>query len=78
MTQSISNTFRITAAEQALERHNHCFNRVESAEEAGSFGATEEDAEDLLISLSLWASVNGFCLRVPKPVYACEEGGEHV
>jgi hypothetical protein len=75
MTQSISNTFRITAAEQAIERHNHCFNRVESAEEAGSFGATEDDATDLLASLALWAQVNGYLLRIPKPVYAGEEGG---
>jgi len=75
MTQSISNAFRITAAEQAIERHNHCFNRVESAEEVGSFGATEEDATDLLKSLALWAEVNGFCLRLQKAVYS-EAGGD--
>jgi hypothetical protein len=69
MTQSISNAYRIAAAESAIERHNRCFNiHPEGC-------CTEQDAIELLQSLALWAEVNGICLRLQKAVYA-EAGGD--
>jgi hypothetical protein len=76
MIQSISNAFRIGAAEQAIERHNNCFNRDESGMQ---HGCTAQDAADLLISMSHWAEVNGLCMRIkPVHVFSTEEtdGGE--
>ena len=61
MSQTISNAYRIAAAESAIERHNCCFN----IDREGC--CTEQDAAELLQSLALWAEVNGYCLRIPRP-----------
>jgi hypothetical protein len=71
MTQSISNAYRIAAAEAAICDHNQSLGR-----DILRTGCTEEDATDLLCSLALWAECNGIALRLQKAIYAGgEEGG---
>ena len=48
------------------------YNHALSREDEESTCATEEDAAELLASLALWAEVNGYCLKIPKPAYAEE------
>jgi len=71
MIQSISNAYRIAAAEAAICDHNSSLRRHEESTTC----CTEEDATELLQSLALWAEVNGFCLRLQRPVYI-EAGGD--
>jgi len=67
MTQSISNAYRIAAAESAIARHA-C--EINPASE--KICCDENDAAELLASLALWAECNGVCLRIPKPALAEE------
>ena len=68
MTQ-LTPAYRIAAAENAIARH-----LFEVDPDANRVACTAEDAAELLASLSAWAYVNGFTLRVPRPVYADESG----
>jgi len=68
MIQSISNAYRIAAAEAAIADHVLSLRREDSPKVC----CTADDAADLLCSLALWAEINGVCLRIPKPVYAAE------
>jgi hypothetical protein len=69
MIQSLSPAGRIQAAEEAVCRHRMSLDD----DSDGSASGTEADAQELLQSLALWAEINGYTLRIPKPVYA-EEG----
>jgi hypothetical protein len=64
MNQTISNSYRISAAESAIERHVCAINP-----NGEKICCDENDAAELLQSLALWAECNGYCLRIPKPIY---------
>ncbi|HZZ27906.1 MAG TPA: hypothetical protein VFE46_07850 [Pirellulales bacterium] len=64
---SISNAFRVAAAEKSIAHH-----KDEIDPRSREPYCTKEDAEELLKSMALWAELNGFCLKVPKPAYAGE------
>jgi hypothetical protein len=64
MSQIISNAYRIAAAESAIARH-----LCETSPECERVSCNENDAAELLQSLALWAECNGYCLRIPKPVF---------
>jgi len=70
MIQSISNAYRIAAAEAAICDHNSSLRRHEESTTC----CTEEDATELLQSLALWAEVKGVCLRLQKAVYVGDDG----
>jgi hypothetical protein len=62
MSQTISNAYRIAAAESAIARH-----LCEISPDCERVSCNENDAAELLQSLALWAEVNGYCLRIPRP-----------
>jgi hypothetical protein len=70
MNQTISNAYRIAAAESAINDHRLSLHGRDCDELTQHCSAAE--AHELLASLALWAEVNNVTLRIPRPVYTEE------
>ena len=64
----LTTAVRIAAAERAICQHT-----CDVDPGGGRLCSGQNGAIDLLRSLALWAEVNGFCLRVPKPEFVDTE-----